>query len=220
MPGAELTCDWRGREIHVVALGIDPQAAALQRQMEATLASRRQRVAAIGARLARERAFAGEDLGAAVLAEDTVPTRMHVARLLVARGHADSTAAAFERWLRRGRPGYVPAEWPPLAAVVQCIRDSGGIPVLAHPLRYNLGNSALRALVEEFAAGGGQAIEVSLAGQSPNDQSGRRRWRGRHGLAGSVASDFHEPGMAWRPLGRFVKLPDHVEPVLSRLTPV
>ncbi|MEY2854398.1 MAG: hypothetical protein RL030_1530, partial [Pseudomonadota bacterium] len=40
--------------------------------------------------------------------------------------------------------------------------------------------------------------------------------------AGSAGSDFHEPGQPWRPLGRFAKLPEGIEPLWTRLaqTPV
>jgi hypothetical protein len=39
----------------------------------------------------------------------------------------------------------------------------------------------------------------------------------RFGLAGSVGSDFHEPGLPWRPLGRFAKLPAAIRPITASL---
>ena len=39
----------------------------------------------------------------------------------------------------------------------------------------------------------------------------------KHALGGSAGSDFHEPGLPWRPLGRFAKLPDGIEPLWARL---
>jgi 3',5'-nucleoside bisphosphate phosphatase len=33
------------------------------------------------------------------------------------------------------------------------------------------------------------------------------------GLLGSVGSDFHDPRLAWNPLGRLAKLPHGVVPV-------
>jgi len=91
--------------------------------------------------------------------------------------------------------------------------------VLAHAHRYRLSSGQLDALCAAFRAGGGEGIEVSLAGQSPNDFARLARLARRHELAGSVASDFHEPGVPWRPLGRFAKLPDQVTPLLARLRP-
>jgi len=39
----------------------------------------------------------------------------------------------------------------------------------------------------------------------------------RFDLAGSCGSDFHLPGLPWRPLGRFAKLPEGIVPMPERL---
>ena len=39
----------------------------------------------------------------------------------------------------------------------------------------------------------------------------------RFALAGSIGSDFHEPDLPWRPVGRFAKLPDGVTPITEHL---
>ena len=112
----------------------------------------------------------------------------------------------------------MPQEWPDVDAAVAAIRAAGGHAVLAHPHRYKLSAGALDNLCSEFRERGGAALEVSLPSLSPNDaQSPRRDWRARMAWPGSAASDFHEPGLPWRPLGRFAKLPDGVEPLLARL---
>src|SRR5690606_30774127 len=112
--GVEITTGWRGQELHVVGLGIDPEDTPLQAHLAGLLQMRRERVAAIGARLARQRHFGGRDPATAVLATAHVPTRMHVARALVEAGDARGTQDAFDRWLGRGRAGHVPQEWPAL----------------------------------------------------------------------------------------------------------
>jgi predicted metal-dependent phosphoesterase TrpH len=40
--------------------------------------------------------------------------------------------------------------------------------VLAHPARYGLSQTKLRALLADFKAAGGQAMEVSTANEKPN----------------------------------------------------
>lgn len=217
IPGVEITCGWRGQEIHIVGLGINPEDAGLQRHLGELVALRRMRVAAISARLARHPRFAGRDVAGPILAAATVPTRMHIARALVAAGDAETTQDAFDRWLKRGATGHVPQQWPGIDAAVAAILGARGHAVLAHPHRYKLSSGALRNLCEEFRALGGAALEVSLPGLSPNDSDRLARLARAHGLAGSVASDFHEPGMPWRPLGRFAKLPDGIEPLSTRL---
>jgi predicted metal-dependent phosphoesterase TrpH len=219
IPGIELTASWLEREIHVVGLDIDTTHPVLAGYTGRVLVLRRQRLAAIGRQLAAERTFAGQDPAAAVLAADGVPTRAHVARAIVALGLARGVQEAFDRFLARGRAGYVRAQWPPVQEAIDTIRAAGGIAVLAHAHRYKLSSGQLDALCAAFRAGGGEGLEVGLAGLSPNDYARLARLARKHGLAGSVASDFHEPGLPWRPVGRFAKLPDQVTPLMARLRP-
>jgi 3',5'-nucleoside bisphosphate phosphatase len=146
-----------------------------------------------------------------------VPTRMHVARAMLAMGAVESTQEAFDRYLGRGCVGHVAQQWPGVDAAITAIKAAGGHAVLAHPHRYKLSGGALRNLCAEFAAWGGCAMEVSLPGLSPADASRLASLARQHSLMGSAASDFHEPGLAWRPLGRFAKLADGIEPLLPRL---
>jgi predicted metal-dependent phosphoesterase TrpH len=217
VPGIEVTAGWRGQEIHVVGLEIDPQQPELISHLAHLLQLRRSRVAMIGERLGRANAFRDKDPVVGVLASAAVPTRTHVARAIMAMGLATTTQDAFDRWLGRGCKGYVPQEWPPLAAAVAAIRAAGGHAVLAHPHRYKLSAGALDNLCSEFKACGGVAMEVSLPATSPNDTARLGHLARKHALAGSAGSDFHEPGLPWRPLGRFAKLPDGIEPLLARL---
>lgn len=220
IPGAELTCGWRNQEIHVVGLGLEVACGPLQAQLSAVRQQRHERIAAIGERLARHPACDGWNPATGILAAGGVPTRLHVARALVARGLASGVQPAFDRFLGRGQPGHVPAQWPALEDAVQAILAAGGQPVLAHAHRYRLSNGALGQLCSAFRSVGGTALEVSLPGISPNDTARLLRHARLTGLAGSVASDFHEPGVPWRPLGRLDKLPDGIEPILSRLQPL
>jgi predicted metal-dependent phosphoesterase TrpH len=134
-------------------------------------------------------------------------------------GLADSLQQAFQRYLKRGRPGYVSAQWPQLANAVERIVAAGGIAVLAHPHRYSVSHGVLRELVAQFKAAGGEGIEVSLSGMGPADAERAAALARRYQLAGSIGSDFHEPDLPWRPLGRFAKLPDLITPIAARLVP-
>lgn len=224
VPGVELSAGWRtpaGQlvEVHVVALDLDIAHPALPIHLAAQAQRRTARIAAIGAKLAQQRDFAGWDPAPQVLGAPGMPTRMHLARALVARGIAKHPQHAFDRWLNRGQPGHVAAQWPEVAATVRLIRECGGQAVLAHAHRYPLSTAALRALVAAFATAGGAALEVSLPGMSPSEAARVCSLARAFNLAGSVGSDFHEPGVPWRPPGRFAKLPDQIAPLLARLAP-
>ncbi len=213
--GIELSCCWRERELHIVGLEVDAQHAGLLEHCAAQLERRRARLTGIGERLTRA-GLPGSDLVQSALA-GAVPTRTHVARALHAAGWARDAPEAFERWLGRGRAGHLAAEWPGLAETLGCIAAAGGIAVLAHPHRYPLKAAHLDELVREFKAAGGDALEVSLPGMSPAAADRVAALARRHALAGSIGSDFHEPDLSWRPLGRFAKLPDRIEPITALL---
>lgn len=216
LEGIELTALWRECEVHIVALGIRRDEPGMQQHAAAVRALRAERVQRIAARLTVA-GLDGDSLAAGALALSTVPTRTHLARALLAAGHASDLQGAFEKWLGHGRPGYVAPHWPEIAATIAAVLAAGGTAVLAHPHRYKLSNTALRELCAQFREAGGGALEVSIAGMSPDALARMAQLARRFDLAGSVGSDFHEPGLPWRPLGRFAKLPEAVTPVTVRL---
>jgi len=216
VPGVELSAGWRGQTIHVVGLQIDEQHAGLRSHMDAVRARRRQRLAEIGERLEKKARLPGREL-ATMAGESPSPTRMHLARLMVERGHARDTQDAFDRFLNRDTPGHVPAEWPAFASVMSILRDSAALPVLAHPHRYRLSSGQLRELTSTFAQEGGVALEASMAGMSLNDADRIASLCRKHELHASMGSDFHDPAVPWNPLGRWLKLAAGLRPVTELL---
>ena len=219
VPGIELSATWRNQTIHLVGLQIDEQHAGLKAHTKQVLERRQARLVEIGERLEKRARLPGREL-AGIAAEAAAPTRMHLARLLVARGFARDTQEAFDRWLNRNTPGHVPAEWPTFEAAMTVLRDCGAIAVLAHPHRYRASAGQLRELTAAFAQQGGAALEASMAGMSPNDADRIASLCRRFRLCASMGSDFHDPAVPWNPLGRWLKLAAGLEPVtqLLRLT--
>jgi predicted metal-dependent phosphoesterase TrpH len=214
--GVELSASWKGQTIHIVGLEVDAGHARFNEHLAAVLERRRTRLAEIGERLEKRARLPGREL-AALAGGATAPTRLHLARLLVERGHARDTQEAFDRWLNRDKAGHVPAEWPQFDAAMSVLRDSGALPVLAHPHRYRLSAGGLRELTAAFAQAGGVALEASMAGMSPNDADRIASLCRRFNLLASMGSDFHDPAVPWNPLGRWLKLAAGLAPVTDRL---
>jgi len=217
LPGIELSARWRGRTVHVVGLGIDPAAAAVGAAVLLRRRLRHARAEAIAARL--ERAGAPGRAAFARLASHETPTRMHFARALAELGAVADVPAAFDRWLGRGKPAHVAAEWPELADTVAAVVAAGGAAVLAHPLRYALSAGQRRTLAAEFRAAGGAALEVVTGGAAPHQVETAVGLALRAGLEGSVGSDCHDPALPWHRPGRLAKLPEAVVPVWNRWGP-
>jgi 3',5'-nucleoside bisphosphate phosphatase len=216
VPGVELSCTWRGQTIHLVGLEVDDSRPGFLAHTTQVLARRRARLAEIGERLEKRGRLPGRELAAAA-ATGTSPTRLHLARLLVARGHAKDTQDAFDRWLNRDTAGHVPAGWPTFADAMAALRDAAALPVLAHPHRYRFSAGGLRELAAAFVAEGGVALEASMAGMSPNDAERIASLCRRFNLLASMGSDFHDPAVPWNPLGRWLKLAAGLKPVTLRL---
>ena len=143
VPGVELSATWRGQTIHIVGLAVDERHAGLQAHMAGVLERRQSRLREMGERLEKRARLPGREL-AEIASGCAAPTRLHLARLLVERGFARDTQAAFDRFLNRNTPGHVPAEWPTFDAAMTVLRDNGAVAVLAHPHRYraSAGNCA------------------------------------------------------------------------------
>ena len=218
VPGVELSANWRGQTIHIVGLEIDERHGGMQAHLSRVLERRQARLGEIGERLEKRAHLPGRELAAAA-ATCAAPTRLHLARLLVARGFARDTQEAFDRWLNRNTPGHVPAEWPSLESAMAVLRESGSIAVMAHPHRYRLSAGQLRELTAAFAQQGGAALEASMAGMSLNDADRIASLCRRFKLLASMGSDFHDPAVPWNPLGRWLKLAAGLEPVTLVLRP-
>jgi predicted metal-dependent phosphoesterase TrpH len=154
--GAEISADAPdGDDIHIVALFVDESRESFRRQLEKRQANRRLR----GERMATNLVAAGYELDLEAIRADVgngVWGRPHLARALVAAGHARDTDDAFARFLHRGCPWYVPQEKWRAAEVVRAIRDASGISSLAHPVWYK----DAEGLVETLTAEGLDAVEV------------------------------------------------------------
>lgn len=205
IPGVEISCLWEQREIHVVGLGFDRHDATLQGLLQRQQQLRWQRAQDMDLQL--------QKAGITGLTRylETLPckavSRNHVADFLIERGVARSKSHAFKNHLGdRGRFRVV-AQWCEIEEAVAAIQQAGGLAILAHPNRYNVGNAKLRRLVQAFAATKGQGIEVSYSNIDPNVMGHMASLCIDNGLWASTGSDFHTPTQQWMDVGRFRRLP-------------
>lgn len=212
IPGVEISATWEGRTIHIVGLNLDCGNPRLQDGL-ATLRSRRHvRAREIGDRLARA-GIAGAYEGVRARARGQILSRTHFARYLVEAGHAGDIGKAFRLFLQKGRPGHVSSPWVPVDEAVRWIAGAGGTAVIAHPARYKVSAGAMRRLLGEFRECGGRAIEVVSGGHAPADVERFARLARENALLASTGSDFHDPEIPWRDVGRLAPLPAECEPV-------
>lgn len=212
VPGIELSTTWAGRGVHVVGLNIDPSNPVLRAGIAAQQAARIERAETIASRL-EKLGLGNARIEVADTAGDAGVGRPHFARYLVDNGYVKDIGTAFRKYLGDGKPGDVRNGWAALDDVVRWIRAAGGSAVLAHPAKYRLTRTKLCALIEEFIAAGGVAIEVVSGPQEPGITRRLGALAVEFGLAVSGGSDFHHPSSTWSAPGRFPRIPDSLRPV-------
>jgi len=185
IPAVELSAGADVRSMHVLGYFIDHKDPVLGERLERLRAVRLERAR----RMVEALAHAGYGIAIADVlleADGGAIGRAHVARTLVARGYVGSLPEAFDRFLSRGRPFYVPKPVAEPHDVISWIREAGGIAVLAHP-----GVSEVDDLIEGLVARGLAGIE---AYHRDHDDAERTRYLAlatRLDLLVTGGSDFH-----------------------------
>lgn len=214
--GIELSTNWQNKCLHIVGLGIDPTYPPLAEATQNLQNIRLLRAEKMAEKLAKK-GIEGALEAVKKAAGEGMITRTHFADFLVSQFHVDSQQDAFDRYLAKGKLAYVATPWAELEQAVGWITQSGGVAVLAHPLRYGLTASWMRRLLEAFKLMGGQAIEVVTGRHNPDEINQLANYAKRFDMAGSVGSDFHSPENQWVELGRLAALPSDVRPVWQLL---
>ncbi len=187
LAGCEVTATVGDRVVHVLLYGEGLLEPGLADAVELCRRGRDDRNRAIGERLGRLTGVGHAD--AVEVARDSVLSRAHFARALVARGAVADVAEAFDRYLSSGRPAYVPAPSVSVTDAVAIAAKAGGVAVLAHPGRLAAGERD-RVLAEAIEAG----IDGLEVWHSQHDDELRRSLAGlaeRRGLLATGGSDYH-----------------------------
>jgi predicted metal-dependent phosphoesterase TrpH len=85
--------------------------------------------------------------------------------------------------------------------------------MLAHPMAYGMTGAWRRGALAALTDAGGDDLEVGCSNTAPGGVAAAADDARRHGLMGSVGSDFHGPEQHWLKLGRPLPLPETVPPV-------
>jgi len=130
--GAELTAEHEDTEVHILGYFLDTKNPVLLDRIGKFQAVRQNRI--------REMCAALNQLGIPLKAEAVFalancksPGRPHVARALVKEKLIGNLDEAFEKYLKKGRPAWVPKTKMSALEGVELIHEAGGLAVMAHP---------------------------------------------------------------------------------------
>jgi len=188
VPGIEITAVAEGRDVHVLAYFFDVDSPSLQAFLAEQRQHRVERVREMLARLAEHGILLDADvvLGPALVDPTRAAGRPWIARALVDGGHVSSVAEAFDRWLGRGRPAFVPRVGAGPEQVIAEIHRAGGLASLAHPVLVKRDE-----WIPQFAAAGLDALEAFHSDHDESDTKHYLACARDLNLLVTGGSDFH-----------------------------
>lgn len=210
--GIELSTTWENKCFHIVGLNIDPTNTALMAGIEKLQTLRTERAKKIAHKLEKRR-VPGAYEAVIKAANGGMITRLHFADFLLSKHYVSNQQQAFDRYLGKGKSAFVSTIWADLPDAIDWINQSGGVAVVAHPLRYNLTASWLRRFLASFKEMGGKGIEVVTGRSTPEEIRKTLQYANNNQLLASIGSDFHTPANQWVELGRLAPLPESINPV-------
>jgi predicted metal-dependent phosphoesterase TrpH len=198
--GTELTAEMDGSEIHILGYYLEADSPMLLSEMGKFQNVRQDRIREMVARL--------NELGIPLVAESVFrlancrsPGRPHVGRALVEAGFCHTQDEAFERFLKRNRPAWVPKFKMSATETIDLIHRAGGVAVLAHP-GLNRSDDVIPPLVEAGLDG----LECYHTKHSPSTSEYYENLAEQHHLLITGGSDCHGLNKG-RPLIGTIKLP-------------
>ena len=210
IPAVEASSTWQGREIHVLGYFVDPKAESLARHTHRAQGLREGRMREMVSKLVA----GGIEVTMGEVEQAAGPERVnigrpHLARALVARGHAASISGAFNTLIGDHHPAFVPTQLVDPYEAVALIVGAGGIPVWAHPPA-----DLLDSLLPGMVRAGLRGLEVYRPSHSRNDVLRLEGICRTADLLMTGGSDWHTPDYG-SVLGDFFVTGQEVEKLLA-----
>jgi predicted metal-dependent phosphoesterase TrpH len=205
IPGAELTAEHEDVEVHILGYFLNIHNQTLLKRISKFQEVRQSRIHEMVAALNRlgvplkvESVFA--------LANCQSPGRPHVARALVKEKLINSLDEAFDKYLKKGRPAWVPKTKMSACEGIELIHEAGGLAVMAHP-----GLNRTDEIIPDLVDAGMDGIECFHTKHSTAMSERYLEIADKYNLLVTGGSDCHGFSKV-RPLIGTVKLPyEHVE---------
>lgn len=198
VPGVELSLDYDGGGLHLNVLWLDPGPGPLQGRLDELRRGRDARnleivdtLTSIGLPVTIEEVLA-ESGGGSV-------GRPHIAAVMMARGYVPDIRTAFDFWLGKGRPGYVGRPRLDPEEAIGLARESGAVPVLAHPHTLGITTATgMASLLTRLKRAGLVGVEALYGAYRRHERDGYSHLARRFELVPSGGSDYHgtyKPGL-------------------------
>ena len=190
IPGIELNITFPTGEFHLLGLNIKNPSKSLTDIVENVIINRNQRNQAIIEKINAD----GIPITMEELLTDfpnTVIGRPHFAAELVKHKVVKTRQQAFDQYLGRGRKWYTPRVCTNLDEAIVAIRESGGVPVVAHPMSLYLSWGKLPDMLQDCYDKGVAGIEAFHPGARVTECLRLEELGHKIGFVITAGSDFH-----------------------------
>ncbi|WP_295919432.1 PHP domain-containing protein [Anaerovibrio lipolyticus] len=200
IPGIEFSAHHELHEIHILGYNIDIYDKVLADRLNDVVEARWLRFSSIVQKLQEMDYDISETDVLEIAGDSTSISRSHIAQALMKKGAFGSVKECFDKVLGKGCPAYVSHFLLEPEEIIDLIKQSGGIPVLAHPRLIHDDE-----LVEELLKKGIEGVEAIYPKHSPEDTQRYIDMANKYNLMITGGSDFHGiPGRLPEKLGEFV----------------
>lgn len=189
VPGVELSTTVDRAEVHVLGYFVNTEDDDFTGALAELALSRLNRIV----RMIEKIQSLGYDIdGDAIVAQAEFGSigRPHVARALMEIGAVKDVSEAFDRFLKAGRPGYIPRDPFSPEDAVKLLVQNNAIPVLAHPYS----TRDIEGTVKRLVPAGLKGLETYYAEYSPEQHRQIRSIADAWELLPTGGSDYHGVG--------------------------
>ena len=177
-------------EMHLLAYFLDADSPGLEVFLSDIRAKRASRAVEIVSRL--------NAMGVTITVDDVLAEsgggavgRPHVGRALIKRGAVRGLNEAFDKYIGRGKAGFVPKVLPSLGDVCDLVHGAGGITSAAH-----LKDRGTRGSLRRFMDAGLDGVETRHPSHQPEQRASLTDLALELGLLRTGGSDWHGDGLA------------------------
>jgi hypothetical protein len=187
--GVEVSTHHGGQDYHLLGFFFDEYTVELQNGLRAIREKRRERFQKYLAAFADNGVAIAGHLIEPLLKNDIAVGRRHVAKLLVASGHANTHHIAFLKYIN---PARIPASHSvPIEVAIRWLHVAGGIASLAHPP-----SELTFEMLASLHSLGLDAVEANFPTAGYGFSQDLASWARSLGLGVTAGSDYHGNGHA------------------------
>lgn len=190
-------------ELHVLGYGVDADDLRFEQRLATQRDGRRTRLLLIIEALRRLGKPIDDEIASALASEEALG-RPHIARAMMRAGYVASVDEAFDLWIDRTGPAYVPRQGMRSRDAIDAITGAGGVAVLAHyPAAPEQPD-----LIDLLVRWGLRGLEVHYRRFLPETISQVAAFARERGLLATGGSDYHGDGMSYAEAQATTWVPD------------